>query len=215
MPNYKSKYLENIRKIKEWMKQNKTTKPPTASAKNTEERKLGQMISNIRQNVIKPFNLLNTDEERTEFLKKHKGAEEIIEIVNWIDTNNVPVKLQQAREIKRWMEERDTKKPPRIKGIEVSKEERRLGKALDAIRQYLIKSYESLRTEKEKEEFRKKHPELEEVIAVVEEIDMNNPKREILEKAKRTRDKARRKKEEAKVLQERVKEELSKKEISK
>ena len=122
MPNYKSKYLENIRKIKEWMKQNKTTKPPTASAKNTEERKLGQMISNIRQNVIKPFNLLNTDEERTEFLKKHKGAEEVIEIVNWIDTNNVSVKLQQAREIKRWMEERDTKKPPRIKGTEVSKD---------------------------------------------------------------------------------------------
>ena len=215
MPNYKSKYVENIRKIKEWMKQNKTTKPPTASAKNTEERKLGQMISNIRQNVIKPFNLLNTDEERAEFLKKHEGAEEIIEIVNWIDTNNVPVKLQQAREIKRWMEERNTKKPPRIKGTEVSQEEKRLGKALDAIRQYLIKPYESLRTEKEKEEFRKKYPELEEVIAVVEEIDMNNPKREILEKAKRTRDKARRKKEEAKVLQERVKEELSKKEISK
>ena len=215
MLNDKSKYVENIRKIKKWMEQNKATKPPTASAKNTEERKLGQMISNIRQNVIKPFNLLNTDEERTEFLKKHKGAEEVIEIVNWIDTNNVSVKLQQAREIKRWMEERDTKKPPRIKGTEVSKEEKRLGKALDAIRQYLIKPYESLRTEKEKEEFRKKHRDLEEVIAIVEEIDMNNPKREILEKAKRTRDKARRKKEEAKVLQERVKEELSKKEISK
>ena len=38
MKNYKSKYLENIRKIKEWMEQNKTTKPPTASAKNAEDR---------------------------------------------------------------------------------------------------------------------------------------------------------------------------------
>ena len=215
MLNDKSKYVENIRKIKEWMEQNKTTKPPTASAKNAEERKLGQMISNIRQNVIKPFNLLNTDEERAEFLKKHKGAEEIIEIVNWIDTNNVPVKLQQAREIKRWMEERNTKKPPRIKGTEVSQEEKRLGKALDAIRQYLIKPYESLKTKEEKEEFRKKHPELEEVIAVVEEIDMNNPKREILEKAKRTRDEARRKKEEARVLQEKTKKAIKNKGISK
>lgn len=215
MKNYKSKYLENIRKIKEWMEQNKTTKPPTASAKNAEDRKLGQMISNIRQNVIKPFNLLNTDEERAEFLKKHKGAEEIIEIVNWIDTNNVPVKLQQAREIKRWMEERNTKKPPRIKGTEVSQEEKRLGKALDAIRQYLIKPYESLKTEEEKEEFRKKHPELEEVIAIVQEIDMNNPKREILEKAKRTRDKARRKKEEARALQEKTKKAIKNKGISK
>lgn len=215
MPNYKSKYVENIRKIKEWMKQNKTTKPPTASAKNAEERKLGQMISNIRQNVIKPFNLLNTDEERAEFLKKHKGAEEIIEIVNWIDTNNVPVKLQQAREIKRWMEERNTKKPPRIKGTEVSQEEKRLGKALDAIRQYLIKPYESLKTEEEKEEFRKKHPELEEIMVIVEEIDMNNPKREILEKAKRTRDEARRKKKEARVLQEKTKKAIKNKGISK
>lgn len=215
MKNYKSKYLENIRKIKEWMEQNKTTKPPTASAKNAEERKLGQMISNIRQNVIKPFNLLNTDEERAEFLKKHKGAEEIIEIVNWIDTNNVPVKLQQAREIKRWMEERNTKKPPRIKGTEVSQEEKRLGKALDAIRQYLIKPYESLKTEEEKEEFRKKHPELEEIMVIVEEIDMNNPKREILEKAKRTRDEARRKKKEARVLQEKTKKAIKNKGISK
>lgn len=174
MPNYKSKYLENIRKIKEWMKQNKTTKPPTASAKNTEERKLGQMISNIRQNVIKPFNLLNTDEERTEFLKKHKGAEEVIEIVNWIDTNNVPVKLQQAREIKRWMEERDTKKPPRIKGTEVSQEEKRLGRALDAIRQYMIKPYKSLKNEEERRKFEEKYPEIIEILEIINLIDMKN-----------------------------------------
>lgn len=174
MKNYKSKYLENIRKIKEWMEQNKTTKPPTASAKNAEERKLGQMISNIRQNVIKPFNLLNTDEERAEFLKKHKGAEEIIEIVNWIDTNNVPVKLQQAREIKRWMEERNTKKPPRIKGTEVSQEEKRLGRALDAIRQYMIKPYKSLKNEEERREFEEKYPEIIEILEIINLIDMKN-----------------------------------------
>lgn len=174
MKNYKSKYLENIRKIKEWMEQNKTTKPPTASAKNAEERKLGQMISNIRQNVIKPFNLLNTDEERAEFLKKHKGAEEIIEIVNWIDTNNVPVKLQQAREIKRWMEERNTKKPPRIKGTEVSQEEKRLGRALDAIRQYMIKPYKSLKNEEERRKFEEKYPEIIEILEIINLIDMKN-----------------------------------------
>ena len=174
MKNYKSKYLENIRKIKEWMEQNKTTKPPTASAKNAEDRKLGQMISNIRQNVIKPFNLLNTDEERAEFLKKHKGAEEIIEIVNWIDTNNVPVKLQQAREIKRWMEERNTKKPPRIKGTEVSQEEKRLGKALDAIRQYMIKPYKSLKNEEERRKFEEKYPEIIEILEIINLIDMKN-----------------------------------------
>ena len=174
MKNYKSKYLENIRKIKEWMEQNKTTKPPTASAKNAEDRKLGQMISNIRQNVIKPFNLLNTDEERAEFLKKHKGAEEVIEIVNWIDTNNVPVKLQQAREIKRWMEERNTKKPPRIKGTEVSQEEKRLGKALDAIRQYMIKPYKSLKNEEERRKFEEKYPEIIEILEIINLIDMKN-----------------------------------------
>ena len=174
MKNYKSKYLENIRKIKEWMEQNKTTKPPTASAKNAEERKLGQMISNIRQNVIKPFNLLNTDEERAEFLKKHKGAEEVIEIVNWIDTNNVPVKLQQAREIKRWMEERNTKKPPRIKGTEVSQEEKRLGRALDAIRQYMIKPYKSLKNEEERRKFEEKYPEIIEILEIINLIDMKN-----------------------------------------
>lgn len=215
MPNKKYKYVENIRKIKNWMEQNETTKPPAASSKDLEERRLGQTLNNIRQTIIKQFNLLSTDEEKAEFFKKYEGAEEVIETVNWIDRNNVPVKLQQARKIKKWMQERNTAKPPRIKGPEVSQEEKRLGKALDAIRQYLIKPYENLKTDKEKEEFRKNHPELQEVKAIVEEIDRNNPKKDILEKAKRTRDNARRKKEEAEKLKEETKKALEAKEITK
>ena len=49
---------------------------------------------------------------------------------------------------------------------------------------------------------KKKYPDLEEIENIIKEIDMNNPKREMLEKSKRTRDEARRKKEEAIALQE-------------
>ena len=81
--------------------------------------------------------------------------------------------LTNARAIKEWIEESGGTKPPFRKSTD--KTEKKLGRALDNIRYKLIKPYIALKTEEEREEFKKQHPEIDEVLAIVNEIDENNP----------------------------------------
>ena len=80
--------------------------------------------------------------------------------------------------IKEWMDKNNTTSPPiykQNKDKTRTEEEITLGGALNNIRFQLIKPYLMLETEEEKEEYKRRHPELEEVMAMVEEIDRNNP----------------------------------------
>ena len=176
----------NILKIKEWMnKQKYPTKPPRGQDKNKtvpeNEAKLGNALRSIRQNLIKPYKELETEEEKEEYKREHPELEEVMAMVEEIDRNNIPIKEEQTNyinmlKIKKWMKDNNTTKPPRTTGEGVPKEEAKKGDALRTIRQNLIKQYQKLQSEEEKEEYKKKHPELEEVMAMVEEIDKNNPK---------------------------------------
>ena len=83
--------------------------------------------------------------------------------------------LKNARLIKKWMEERETTKPP--SKISKDEEEKRLGRALMVIRHKLLKPYEKLETEEEKEEYKIKYPYFEEVKQIVDEIDRNRSKK--------------------------------------
>ena len=152
--NNLSPYLVNAREIKKWMEERGTTKPPSNSAKDATEHSLGRALSRIRQN------------------EKHPELEEVQEIVKWIDENNLSPYLVNARDIKKWMEERGTTKPPSPTAKEA--EEKKLGTALSTIRRQLIKPYLKLKTEEEKEKYRKEHPEIEEVQEIVKWIDENN-----------------------------------------
>ncbi|MCI6793663.1 MAG: hypothetical protein MR635_03015, partial [Mollicutes bacterium] len=67
------------------------------------------------------------------------------------------------------IEESVDKKTPSQKAN--NEEERRLGKKLASIRRNLIKPYMELETEEEREEFRSKHPEADEVLEIITEID--------------------------------------------
>ena len=109
---------------------------------------------------------------------------EILGIVEEIDRNNIPVKLQQARKIKEWMEKNETTKPPRNIGEDKTEEEKKLGRALNQIKGILIKPYIELKTEEEREgyinklENRQQEPitreQFMEILDIVEEIDRNN-----------------------------------------
>lgn len=94
-----------------------------------------------------------------------------MQIVSWIDENNVPPYLINAKLIRKWVEEQESPKLPRrsrnIEGIEKD-----LGNKLSYIRQDLIKPYMILQTEQEREEFRSKHPEIDEVLDIISELDM-------------------------------------------
>ena len=181
----RTSYLEKIYEIKEWMERNETTRPPRGGGKDLpeEERKLGRVLGTIRQNLIKPYKELKTEEEREKYRKRRPEIEEIMKIVEEIDKNNIPAYLKNIRDIKEWMKRNETTIPPRCKVEDISKEEG-LGTALSNIRCSLIKPYKELKTEEEREEYIgkledwKQEPisreQFMEIIEKVEEIDKNN-----------------------------------------
>jgi len=164
--------LRNARAIKEWIEKSGDTKPPTQTAKDEEEKRLGNQLYGIRKNLIKPYMQLKTEEERENFREKHPEIDEALGIIKEIDRNNISPYLKNARAIKEWIEKSGDTKPPSLKAKD--EETKRLGKALSTIRQQLIKPYMQLKTEKEREEYKEKHPELEEVLEIINEIDSNN-----------------------------------------
>ena len=168
----RSSYLTNARAIKEWIEKSGGTKPPAASSTDKTEKRLGTALSSIRQLLIKPYMNLKTEEERKEFKKKHPEIDEVLEIINEIDENNLPPYLVNARAIKEWIAKSEGRKPPASSSTD--KTEKRLGTALSSIRQLLIKPYMNLKTEEERKEFKKKHPEIDEVLEIINEIDENN-----------------------------------------
>ena len=159
-----------------------------------EEQNLAIKLRNIRRYSIKPYSELKTEKEREEYINRLENKKkepitreqfmEIINIIEEIDENNVPVRLQQARKIKEWMEKNETTRPPRKGGKDIPKEEGRLGDALNGIRQRLIKPYEKLKNEEEREEYINKlenkplepmtREQFMEILGIVEEIDRNN-----------------------------------------
>ena len=163
--------LIQARAIKAWIEQSGGTKPPSISSKNEDEKRLGIELSNIRQNLIKPYISLETEEEMEKFREEHPEIDEVLEIVNEIDRNNISPYLINARAIKAWIEQSGGTKPP--SQTSKNEDERRLGIALNSIRRFK-KSYISLQTEEEREKFREEHPEIDEVLEVINEIDENN-----------------------------------------
>ena len=182
----RTSYLEKIYEIKEWMERNETTRPPRVGGKDLpeEERKLGKVLGTIRQNLIRPYKELKTEEEREKYRKRRPEIEEIMEIVEEIDKNNIPTSLRNIRDIKEWMERNKTTIPPRQCGEKLPEEEKRLGVALGVMRKSLINPYKELKTEEEREEYisnleNRKYGTLSrkqfmEIIEKVEEIDKNN-----------------------------------------
>ena len=167
-----SPYLVNARAIKEWMEKSGGTKPPSQKSKDKTEKKLGQLLSNIKYRLIKPYMALKTKEERETFKKQHPEIDEVLDIINEIDKNNLSPYLLNAREIKEWIEKSGGTKPPSQKSKD--KTEKKLGQTLNTIRQCLIKLFTALKTEEEQETFRKQHPEIDEVLEIINEIDENN-----------------------------------------
>ena len=87
--------------------------------------------------------------------------------------------LEKIYAIKEWMERNETTIPPRQSGENISEEEKKLGRALTNIKRYLIKPYKELKTEEEKEKYRKRRPEIEKIMKIVEEIDIPTSLRNI------------------------------------
>ncbi len=165
-----TKFLENAKGIKEWIDKSGDTKLPRETSKDMEEAGWGLKLHSIRSKFIKPYMDLETEEAKEEYRRKSPQIEEVIKIIEQIDRNVVPINLRNARAIKEWIEKSgDTKKPSSVSKDE---EERKLGNSIKGIRRF-IRKYTELQTE-EKEAYKQSHPELEEVMEIIEEIDKND-----------------------------------------
>lgn len=179
----KQTYYINMLKIKRWMEENNTTKPPRPQYKDKknnktvpeEEAQLGQNLSAIRQNLIKPYLKLKTEDEKKKFRMRYPEVEDVIIMVKEIDDNNLPIYLKNLIEIKEWMEERHTNCPPRAQNPKktVPEEEAKLGIKLSNIRQDILKPYKEAKTKQEKEIIRKKYPYIDKAIKMLDEIGQN------------------------------------------
>lgn len=170
--NNVSPNLINARQIKMWMEEHATTRTPSAGSKDKEERKLGLALTDIRRKLIKPYKQLQTEEERMQFEEKHPEIKQVISIIDEIDSKNISPNLANIREIKKWMDERNTTKPPSSSSKD--EKEKRLGSALTRIRLLLINPYNQLQTEEERLQFEREYPELQEILQTVNWIDENN-----------------------------------------
>ena len=201
-------YLQNAKEIKRWMQLIGKNRKPSRNSKNETERMLARKLHYIKI-VIKNYNNLSPEEQEG-YKKKHPEIEEVIEIVDWIDKNSVSKQLINVRKVREWMKEKNTDKPPTI--VSQNLTEKKLGRAYQNAKSKLIKPFYDLETEEEKEEYRKQHPELEEVMEIVKKIETNNPRKNGLRKAKEKRDIAIDEKEKAKKLQEEVMQKINTKE---
>lgn len=162
-------YLQNARKIQEWIK--KENRELSKNSTDPTEKKLAKALDNIRNKLVKPYNILEDEVKQEEYKKEHPEIDEIIKILDWIKETVGQPYLTNAREIKKWIEEHDLVRRPNIDSKDP--EEKKLGMALRNINRKLIKPYLSKKTEGEKNEYRKNHPEIEEVIEIINWINKN------------------------------------------
>ena len=174
-----SSHYKNAIKIKNWMEKNNTTKPPNTNSQSKTEIKLANALKRIRTNLINPYISLEDDKDKENYIIEHPELEDVLRIIEWIDTNNIKTKEDSQYywsilAIKDWMEKNNTTRPPRILTNDVPEEEGKLGNKLSNIRRYLINPYTKLKTDEEKEEYKRKYPELEVVMEIVDKIDRDN-----------------------------------------
>ena len=164
-------HLINLRKIKEWIERQEEPRKPSSISKDKEERKLATKWNYIKCNIIQPYLGISIEKEKEKYKQKYPEIEEIIRMVNEIEIM-ASTHLINLRKIKEWI--RKQEKPKKPSRTSKDKEEKRFGDILEInIKYNLIKPYLELKTEKEKERYRQIHPEIDEVMEMVFDIEEN------------------------------------------
>ena len=94
---------------------------------------------------------------------------ELLEEINGITGRSTYLKNAEA--ILEWIKRQENPKKP--SKLSENEEEKKLGNALSSIRTYLINPYMEKTTNEEREEFREKHPEIDDVRKIIKEIDIS------------------------------------------
>lgn len=185
--NKVSPVLVFMKRVQEWMEEKDTIKPPTGSSHDKVEARLGIRLSSIKNTYIIPYKSLETDEERTAFIKSLENQhiplpkeqlEEVLKIYDEINKHSASPRLEAARQIEEWIKNNPDKKYPSSKSDDA--EERNLGQKLVDLRFQLIKPFKELKTDEEREAYIEKmenwkvpisRQEFEEMYQIIESID--------------------------------------------
>ena len=166
----RSTYLKNAEAILEWIKMQEKPKLPSPDSKNEEEKKLFNAWNSMRSHLINPYKKKTTEEEREQFREEHPEIDAVLEIIKEIKISTSTQYLN-AQRILEWIKRQEKPKLPSADSK--NEEEKKLRNALNSIRTHLIKPYREKTTDEEREKFREKHPEVDDVRKIIKEIDIS------------------------------------------
>ena len=166
-------YLNDARKIKQWIEKQDNKKIPNYRSEDLEEKRIADLFQKLKFKFLRPYVRMDSEFERLMFVKEYPEIKEIIEISEWVlkkkeFVGSIKPSLENARLIKKWMEEKRTNKPP--SAICNDEEERKLGNSFNNMKKFIIRPYLE-KTDEEKKIYLKKHPELEEILEIIEWIE--------------------------------------------
>ena len=156
--------------IREWVESQPIPRKPVITI--PEEYRMARQINSLRTFYVTKYMKLTTEEERAAFRQKYPFVDRLKEIIDDIDgmCMREPTRLTQAKDIKNWMIEKNNgKRPSTVSG---EKEEVRLGQCYGDI-QKIVKKYRSLTDEKEKKKYEVEHPEIFEIVEILDWIEEN------------------------------------------
>lgn len=163
---YRNFNIYYIKKIQEWIKERNTVDLPNIKSEDKEERKLAERFKLIKKDLINPYYDIKIDEEREEYKKEHLEFEEIDQIIHEMYRNKY---LYYAKKTLEWMQKNETIKQPSKNSKD--EKERKLARELYKIRKYLLEPYNLLKTNEEREKYKKEHLEFDEVKQIIDEIE--------------------------------------------
>lgn len=172
--------------IREWVESQKEPRKP--SYNNPDELAMARQLTGIKSKYITTgLNECTTEIEEQEYRKKYPFIDRLKKIIDDIDEmcRKKPIALQNAEEIKAWIIEHKTDKRPSTTSEDPR--EVQLAEAYSTIVRKRIKKYESITNEEEKREYEESHPEIFEIIEIIEWID-NHTISDGLINARRIRD---------------------------
>ena len=172
--------LTRLHAIQEWMRKKDTLQPPTATQKDKEEGNLGKALNELRYRYLDKYLKIVPNVE--EYRKMYPAVNEIIQEITKIDEKvkqiqeekrraveeKVPTKLQYAKDVIEWMKKNGRTNPPAESSKD--KDEAYYGAKLHRAKKFVNK-FRRLKTEEEKAEFRKRYPEIDETLEIVETIE--------------------------------------------
>jgi len=163
-------YISELSRVKEWIKDTGFDKRLALGSKDHEVKKQAKQFYDIKLGFYKMYNKWS-DKQKEEYMRRFSEIGNLIEDIAEIDKLNVSGFLYNARKIKEWSRNFGDNKPP--KQTLNDEEQSDWADKLHGIRSDLINPYYKLETDEERAQYIKKHPDLKEIIKIVEEMDEN------------------------------------------